>query len=103
MGKFEYEEWWQLHLRVAKGESLNAEELGLYNRGLEEQHLAEEDINQDLIEHLRQLRGQLDQLIVKNDLLHKQQNQLDQKIAVLESAYQTLTGQPITSASYATR
>lgn len=99
----EYELWWQLHVRVAKGETLNDEELILYNEGLADQHSAEEGINEDLIERLQQLRTQLDELAHENDSLYKQQEQLDQKIVVLESAYQTLTGQPLTSVSYATR
>ena len=79
----EYEQWWQLHLRMAKGETLREEELGLYNNGLEEQHLAEKDINEDLVKRLQQLRGQLNQLAEENSSLHRQQEQLDQKIAVL--------------------
>ncbi len=101
METIEYEQWWQLHLRMAKGETLSEEKLSLYNNGLAEQHLAEEDINEDLVKRLQQLRGQLNKLAEGNSSLHRQQEQLDQKIAVLESAYQNLTGQPITSA-YAT-
>lgn len=103
MGTIEYEQWWQLHLRMAKGETLSDEEFSAYNSGLEEQHLAENDINEDLVKQLQQLRGHLDELAEENSSLHRQQEQLDQKIATLESAYQSLTGQPLTSVSYATR
>jgi predicted nuclease with TOPRIM domain len=98
-----YERWWALHLRVAKGEALNEAEFALYNAGLEEQYLAEEEINEDLIKRLQLLRARLDMLADENRSLHRQEAQLDEKIAVLESAYQHLTGQPITSVSYATR
>ena len=103
METIEFEKWWQLHLRVAKREMLADEELRLYNAGLEEQHTTENDINANLIERLQRLRGELDALASENNELHSQQEELDQKIVALESAYQHLTGQPLTSTSYATR
>ncbi|MCB0060847.1 MAG: hypothetical protein KDE19_01985 [Caldilineaceae bacterium] len=103
METIEYEAWWQLHVRVAKGETLTNEELRLYNAGLEEQHTIDNDINAELIERLQQLRGELDALASENSTLHSQQEELDQKIVALESAYQDLTGEPLMSTSYATR
>ena len=35
MPNFDYERWWSLHLRVAKGESLSAQETSAYELGLD--------------------------------------------------------------------
>ncbi len=34
MSEFDYESWWALHLRIAKGESLSAQETTAYESGL---------------------------------------------------------------------
>lgn len=103
MEKPEYEQWWQLHLRVAQGEILFGTERTSYQNGLLKLQSAEGEVGQDLIVQLQQLRRQLDEMSVENVVLQQKHEQLDQEIAALEVAYQTLTGQPINADPYATQ
>ncbi len=88
--------------RVAQGEILFGAERTNYQSGLLKLESAEDEVGQDLIVQLQQLRKQLDQMSVENVVLHQKHEQLDQEIAALEAAYQTLIGQPINAKSYAT-
>lgn len=103
MGKFDYETWWQLHLRTAKGETLTPEEQALYQAGNE--HLDNEEANVAKSEwsSLYTLRAQIDQLQQKHaELLHRS-SELDAEIALLEENIQQLTGQSFMMSSHAAR
>lgn len=102
MEQFKYEQWWQLHLRVAQGETLQGEEQTSYHKGLLELQATEAEVEHDLVIQLKQLRMHLDERNSENVALHKKHEQLDQEIAALEVAYQTLTGQALIIDTYAT-
>src|SRR5581483_11328875 len=78
-----YKIWSQLHLRVARGETLTAEEQAAYDAGIQELD-REEKIEGD-IARLRQLRASLAQLEVENTRLREERQQLDAQIAAVEA------------------
>lgn len=100
----EYTLWWQLHLRVATGVALDAEEERLYRVGLAalEQEEAAQLTHAD-VSLLRSLRARIQTLgQIQNQLL-LQSARLDEKIEELEHTYQQLTGLDLTVEVYATR
>jgi hypothetical protein len=87
-----YERWWQLHLRVARGETLSAQEQTTYEAGLDRFDREETSFEPEGLAELRILRAQIDQLIAAHAQLSGRSAQLDRHIATLEKVYQQLTG-----------
>src|SRR5262245_52884193 len=88
-----YKKWSELHLRVARGETLTAEEQATYNAGIQElDH--EEKIEGDIV-RLRQLRSSLAQLEVENAHLREERLQLDAQIAAIEARLSQETRQEL--------
>jgi hypothetical protein len=89
----EYERWWQLHLRIATSETLDAEEKQVYQAGMEllqrEEAIQLGSANVTLLRSLRVREQTLVQL--QNNLL-QQSAGLDEEIEELELIYQQLTG-----------
>jgi hypothetical protein len=93
MATFDYEQWWQLHLRVAGGETLTPQEQADYQDGLAILDYEEEVESQDKsVAVLRQMRRRLYELTQKHSRLQAQSQTLDQQILTLEDIYQKATG-----------
>ena len=97
-----YAHWWEYHIRAAKGETLTAEEQVEYEVGLAALDQEEKEQFQDNdLTALRQSRGKIEQLQADHAQLMAEQERLDQRIALLERNYQTLTGYQLLTESYA--
>ncbi|MCW3055250.1 MAG: hypothetical protein JWN14_4420 [Chthonomonadales bacterium] len=61
MDKQDYQDWWPLHLRLAKGETLNSDERTVYEACLRQLDIEEAESFQrgEDLEHLRDLRGRV--------------------------------------------
>ena len=60
MTELEYQQWWQYHIRVARGESLSDEETAIYQAGIEELDREEAAVlPRTSPATLRQLRNQI--------------------------------------------
>ena len=92
---FDYEEWWSLHLRVAKGESLSQPEQRTYQVGLEQIDSQSKNIEGDTILYLRTLRAAIGLATSQQAELTDRTKELDAQIIALESQYQRLTGQTL--------
>jgi len=103
MDQASYQQWWQFHLRAARGESLSAGEQAMYEAGLEElddeEKLLWEDRNLDL---LRRLKGEVERLEATHAQLQATSQRLDRRIWMLEGAYMGLTGLELSSQSHVT-
>lgn len=97
-----YERWWQLHLRVAKGETLLAEEKVEYETGsaLMDQEEAE-TLKPNTLRMLQTFKVRIQELENEHRDLVRQNKKLDQKIKRLEKAYQASTGHVFTPDSHA--
>lgn len=82
MDQQSYQQWWQLHLRVARGESLTSNEQASYDARRSE--LEREERLRDTTE-ARESREQLTTLEAEHLELEAQRQQLDKEIAELES------------------
>lgn len=78
----EYRHWWQLHVRVARGESLSPDERVAYEAGRRELEQAE---TLQPLEDARQSRNELRRLEAERARLEQQRRELDAQIAELES------------------
>ncbi len=88
-----YRRWWQLHLRVAKGERLDPTEQKEYDAGLEAFDREEKgQFQPNGLAMLRRLRAQVAQRQETHARLLAQSHQLDQQILALENAYHAMTG-----------
>ena len=104
MTENEYEVWWQLHLRVATGETLDAEENQVYQAGLELLQREEEtQLSSADVSLLRSLRARMQTLTQLQNNLLSQSAKLDEQIEKLERAYQQLTGLDLAVDVYAIR
>ena len=101
MSNFDYECWWSLHLRVAKGESLSDQETSEYRLGLDQLEGLPEHASDDRLTYLRTLRAAVHRAAALHADLSSRSLELDKKIADLESAYQELTGQTLNMAPHA--
>jgi predicted nuclease with TOPRIM domain len=79
-----YRTWWPLHLRVARGEMLNAEEQAVYVEGKHRLH-EEEALEASLI-RLRQTREEIKSLEAERERLQERRRQLRERVTILESA-----------------
>lgn len=93
MTEAEYQQWWQLHIRTARGELLNETDQKSYRAGVDKLDREEAaNVQFGALANLRQLRQQV-QLLTQNLAQLTAQNELlAQRIAVLEQTYQQLTG-----------
>jgi len=78
-----YRAWWALHLRGARGESLDAEERVEYEAGLKQLH--QEENYEANTTSLRQARATVHVLEAEFTRLQAQREQLDAEIAALEA------------------
>jgi len=83
MGEITEQSWWELHLRVARGETLNDEERASYEAGLQQRH-AVERLDGDLAS-LRAARARVAVLEAEQAQLGSHHRALDEKIAALEA------------------
>ncbi len=93
MDQVTYRRWWVLHLRVARGECLNAEDQAYYEdvrRQLEQEELLG---GQGL--GLRKARAAVASLEAECATLEARRQRLDADIATLEAALEKETGQPL--------
>ena len=93
MNEQTYNQWWKLHLRVSRGETLNPQEQRQYNAGIDA--LDNEEKAQFQVTGLnaiRQLRASIEKLQDFHTELMQKSNRLDEQIITLEKAYQQLTG-----------
>jgi hypothetical protein len=77
-----YRVWWPLHLRVARGERLNADDEATYSAGLSQLHDGEA-LPQEA-ESLRRTHEAIRLLDVKRAELEQRRKQLDAQIEALE-------------------
>lgn len=97
MNEQNYNQWWQLHLRVGRGETLNPQEQRQYNAGLDTLDNEEKAQFQSIgLNSIRQLRANIEeQRHIQAELMHES-NHLDKQITSLEKAFQRLTGYQLT-------
>ena len=82
MDEAAYQQWWQLHVRVARGESLSPEETSAYAAGRRD---LDEDENLRSFEIAKQARQELQALDAERTRLEQRRRQLDAEISSLES------------------
>ena len=93
MNEQTYNQWWKLHLRVSRGETLNAQEQRQYNAGIDALDNEEKAQFQATgLNAIRQLRASIEKLQDYHAELMQKSNRLDERIVTLEKAYQQLTG-----------
>lgn len=95
MQNLEYEHWWSLHLRVAKGETLSPQEECDYATGLGQLDGDTAATDGETITYLRTLRAAINRAASLHTDLTARSADLDRKIAALETDYQRLTGQAL--------
>ena len=93
MDQTTYMRWWQLHLRVARGDELDAAGRATYEAGLIELDAEEKAqwTDSDLI-RLRKLKAEVESLQSTRVQLQAKSRRLDRQIRTLERAYVALTG-----------
>ena len=87
MSDFDYEHWWGLHLRNAKGEVLTGPEKAEYVAGLAIVEGEEPIIDSDIAARLRALRATVGRAVERHAELVSRSQALGQKIAALELQY----------------
>lgn len=84
MIELEYQQWWQYHIRIARGESLTEAEQAIYYAGIDALDRAEaEQLHLASVKNLRQLRNQVQLLTQSLRQLTMRNEQLSRKIADL--------------------
>ena len=81
MDKAAYEQWWQIHVRAARGEQLSAEERTLYEAGCQDLDSAEQ---LRLVQDASELRDQLKVMEKERGQLEQRRLALYAEIAALE-------------------
>jgi predicted RNase H-like nuclease (RuvC/YqgF family) len=93
MDQTTYLRWWQLHLRVARGDELDAAERVTYEAGLIELDAEEKaQWTDDDLKRLRRLKAEVESLQTTRVQLQAKSRRLDRQIRTLEGAYVALTG-----------
>ena len=88
----EYQQWWQLHLRTSRGETLTPEEQARYQAGVEALDARQTDAAAPVAsDRLRSMRAQIDALKAAEERLIEEQRHLEAEISELESRYQAAT------------
>jgi hypothetical protein len=88
-----YREWWPLHLRFAKGESLSPEEQRAYTEG--KRRFREEEALEDSLVRMRKTREEIKALEKERKLLQKRRRQLQNRVTALEAALSEKTKQAL--------
>ena len=96
MSDFDYDQWWSLHLRLAKGEPLSEAEQVEYHLGQTRLDDPEDIPGEDISSCLRTLRAAISRAAARHAVLTARSTDLATQIAALETAYQGLTGQRLT-------
>jgi len=78
-----YQRWWQLHLRVARGERLSPAERAVYDAGRRE---LEDNETLEPLQNAKQAREELRELEEQRRGLEQRRQELDAEIAAIESA-----------------
>ncbi len=97
MNESEYQRWWQLHIRLARGETLTFSETQLYESGIAAQDQEDENWLVNNFDSLRLLQSQIGTLSKQQNVLQVRSKKLDQDIRLLEASYQDLTGHTLTA------
>ena len=84
MDQATYQGWWALHLRVARGEALNADDQALYEVGRTE--LEQQEDLRDPSASVREAQAAVAALQAERATLSARREQLDAEIASLEGA-----------------
>lgn len=102
MDQTTYEKWWRLHLRVARGEELDATERSIYEAGVMDLDAEEKTQweNRDL-KTLRMLKAKVESLETIHAQLQSRSHRLDRQIWMLEGAYMMLTGLELSGQDHA--
>lgn len=95
MDETRYKAWWQLHRRVAVGETLSNDEQRDYQSGLAELEAEERLPPSSLESEWQTLRAQFRELTARKQELIRQETQLQQYAAELERRYLAVTGEPL--------
>lgn len=77
-----FQTWWELHVRVARGESLTAEESAVYQSGRQDLESGEES---QLLLEAKHARDDLKALESERSELERRRQELDAEIRLLES------------------
>ncbi len=103
MSEKEDERWWQLHLRVCLGETLDAAEQAVYAEGLANRDAAERSqLHAADLAELQRLKAEVAKLEANRARLEAKSDWLNRQIWTLEGAYMVLTGFQLSSQDYAT-
>jgi hypothetical protein len=84
MDDITYRSWWNLHLRVARGETLTSNQQKEYEIGLSEMHALEDKTGD--ISRLREKRSEVLGLEAEHESLQQRSSSLEAEIAALELA-----------------
>ncbi|MCI0486885.1 MAG: hypothetical protein L0229_09820 [Blastocatellia bacterium] len=95
MKKQRYKTWWELHRRVAKGESLSDKERHAYEAGRAELEAEEWAGLRQHSPDLRSLQTRLRKLTRRNQKLVRQEAELRERAVELERQYLALTGEKL--------
>ena len=95
MDETRYKTWWQLHRRVAVGETLSDDEQRDYQAGLAELEAEEQLPPSSLESEWQTLRTQFRELTARKQELIRQEAQLQQYAAELERRYPAVAGEPL--------
>ena len=102
MNQTTYARWWQLHVRVAKGEELDAAERAIYEAGLMDLDAEEKTQWEDSdLTTLRRLKAEVESLETIHVQLQVKSSRLDRQIWTLEGAYMMVTGLELSGQDYA--
>jgi predicted RNase H-like nuclease (RuvC/YqgF family) len=88
-----YRQWWQLHLRVARGDSLGPDEQSSYHAGRRELEREEMLLETKETKEARETREHLVALEAEHADLERRRQQLDAEIGRLESQLEDHTRQ----------
>ena len=101
MDQATYQQWWQFHIRAARGENLSAGEQNVYEAGLAELDAEEKLLWEDAnLDRLRHLKAEVERLEATHAQLQARSQSLDKRIWTLEGAYMGLTGLELSSQSH---
>ena len=89
MGESTFPTWWELHVRVARGESLTADETVVYQARNDTSNAEDES---ELLEMAKHARHDLTSLASERAQLERRHQELDAEIRLLESRMAQQTG-----------
>lgn len=95
MDESSYRAWWGLHLRAARGESLEGGERAVYEAGLAQLHQSESLAGGAA--SLSQARATIQTLEADYARLRAQREHLEAEIAALEAVLDARTREPLTT------